>query len=191
MDLISAGEVYDALRKSVRTQKAVFFDRDGTLCRDADYLSRMEDLEIFPSVEGLVPLKDAGFWLIGVTNQSGIARGLVQEDFVQKVDRIFVSRYGFDDFYYCPHHPGDHCNCRKPEPGMLIRARNGHAIDLRKSFVVGDKDEDMILARTVGARGVLVRTGKVQSSAHADAVAGGLDDAVKIILSMDRERTDA
>jgi histidinol phosphatase-like enzyme len=74
---------------------------------------------------------------------------------------------------------------------MLIRARNGHAIDLRKSFVVGDKDEDMILARTVGARGVLVRTGKVQSSAHADAVAGGLDDAVKIILSMDRERTDA
>ena len=183
MDLITSAEVFSALSKSVRTRRAVFIDRDGTLCRDADYLRRMEDLEIFPSVDRLQLLKDEGFSLIGVTNQSGIARGLVQEGFAQEVNRIFISRHGFDAFYCCPHHPEEHCSCRKPEPGMLIRARNEHAIDLRQSFVVGDKDEDMILARTVGAKGILVRTGKVLSSVHADAVAEDLGDAVKIILA--------
>jgi heptosyltransferase-2 len=109
----------------------------------------------------------------------------VQEEFAGKINRIFTDRYGFTDFYYCPHHPDDHCSCRKPEPGMLLRARNAHGIDLKRSVVVGDKDDDMILARVVGAKGVLVRTGKAQSSQYADAVVDGLDDAVRMILSMD------
>jgi heptosyltransferase-2 len=185
MERITSQEVLDAVKKLVSTKRAVFFDRDGTLCRDAHYLSSIEDFEVFPSIAGLTRLREKGFSLIGITNQSGIARGLVQEEFAGKINRIFTDRYGFTDFYYCPHHPDDHCSCRKPEPGMLLRARNAHGIDLKRSVVVGDKDDDMILARVVGAKGVLVRTGKAQSSQYADAVVDGLDDAVRMILSMD------
>lgn len=191
MDRITAEEVFAAVKRSVRTKKAVFFDRDGTLCRDAHYLSRMEDLELFPSISSLQKLKDDGFALIGITNQSGVARGLVQKEFTQNVNRIFMEQHGFDDFYYCPHHPDEHCHCRKPELGMLIRARNEHFIDLRRSFVVGDKEEDMILARAAGAQGVLVTTGKDQTSARADAVADGLESAVRIILSREQKKDHA
>ena len=191
MERITADEVFDAMKKLVSTRRAVFFDRDGTLCRDAHYLNSMEDLEIFPSVSSLKGLRDKGFSLIGVSNQSGIARGMVQEEFAKKVNQIFVDQCGFEDFYYCPHHPDDHCQCRKPEPGMLKRARREHHIDLRRSYLVGDKEHDMILAKAVGARGILVTTGKAQASSYSDAVAGGLDDVVKIISSMEEKEVNA
>lgn len=190
MDRISSEEVYSAVKKLISRKRAVFFDRDGTLCRDAHYLSRIEDLEIFPEISALLKLKDRGFSLIGVSNQSGIARGIVPENVTKQVNRIFMDHYGFDAFYYCPHHPDDHCSCRKPEPGMLITGRNEHGIDLRRSFVVGDKDVDMRLARAVGAVGILVKTGKAETSPYADAVVEGLGDAVRTILSMD-EQSDA
>jgi heptosyltransferase-2 len=186
MDLVTSDEVYSAVKKLAYTKGAVFFDRDGTLCRDAHYLSRMEDLEIFPEIANLSKLKDHGFSLIGVSNQSGIARGLVQENVTKQVNQIFMDQYGFDAFYYCPHHPDDHCLCRKPQPGMLIKARNEHGIDLKRSFIVGDKDVDMLLARAVGAKAILVKTGKTGSSPYADAVVDGLGDAVQTILSMVR-----
>lgn len=185
MDLISSEEVYSAVKKLTFRKRAVFFDRDGTLCQDAHYLSRMEDLEIFSEISTLSKLKDCGFSLIGVSNQSGIARGVVPENITEQVNRIFTDQYAFDAFYYCPHHPDEHCACRKPEPGMLIRARNDHGIDLKRSYVVGDKDVDMLLAKAVGARAILVKTGKAEASIHADAVVEGLGDAVRTILSMD------
>jgi len=191
MEIITSQEVFDAVKKLVRTKRAVFFDRDGTLCKDAHYLSRMEDFEIFPSLSGLKRLRENGFSLIGISNQSGIARGLVREEFAKKVNQTFRDQYGFEDFYYCPHHPDDSCSCRKPEPGMLIRARNEHGIDLKRSVVVGDKDDDMILAKVVGAQGVLVRTGKAQASPYADAAVDGLDDAVRVILSMGEKADNA
>ncbi|NJD55330.1 MAG: lipopolysaccharide heptosyltransferase II [Nitrospirae bacterium] len=191
MERFNSPEVFGAVKKLVSTKRAVFFDRDGTLCKDAHYLARMEDFEIFPSIAGLERLREKGFSLIGITNQSGIARGLVQEEFARKINQIFKDQYGFEDFYYCPHHPDDHCSCRKPEPGMLLRARNEHGIDLKRSVVVGDKHDDMVLARVAGAKGVLVRTGKAQSSQYADAVVDGLDDAVRVILSMDEKGDDA
>jgi len=191
MESITAEEVFDAVKKLVSRRRAVFFDRDGTLCRDAHYLNSMEELAIFPSVSSLKGLRDKGFSLIGVSNQSGIARGMVQEEFAKKVNRMFVDQYGFEDFYYCPHHPDDHCLCRKPEPGMLIRARSEHHIDLRRSYLVGDKEDDMILAKAVGARGILVTTGKAQASSYADAIAEGLDDVVRIISSMEEKEGNA
>ncbi|MDP2156980.1 MAG: lipopolysaccharide heptosyltransferase II [Nitrospirota bacterium] len=184
MDLITSEEVYSSVKKLVFRKRAVFFDRDGTLCRDAHYLSRMEDFEIFPEISALAELKNHAFSLIGVSNQSGIARGIVPEYITKQVNQIFMDQYGLDAFYYCPHLPDDHCSCRKPEPGMLIRARNDHGIDLKRSFVVGDKEDDMILARAVGAKAILVKTGKAETSPHADAVVNGLDEAVKTILSM-------
>lgn len=179
---ITSDDVYLAIKGLLPGEPAVFFDRDGTLCEDVDYLSRREDFRLLPGVEDLVRLKDGGYRLIGVTNQSGIARGLVEESFVREINDVFVTRFGFDDFFFCPHHPDEHCGCRKPEPQMLCEARYEHGVDLRKSFVVGDKDSDMILAKSVGARAVLVRTGRQSDSPHADFVASGLKEAVDFIL---------
>ncbi len=183
MDLITPDEVFESVESLMGRHKAIFFDRDGTLCRDTHYLRRMEDLEIFGKIKVLRRLSEKGFLLIGVSNQSGVARGLVDEEFVKKVNRFFVDSYGFDDFYYCPHHPDDHCSCRKPEPGLLYQARTEHKIDLKASYVVGDKEADLLLARSVGARGVLVKTGKEVSSAYADAVAEDLEEATDFILA--------
>ena len=162
---------------------AVFFDRDGTLCQDTGYINNMNDFHVFPEIDNLTFLKEKGFKLIGISNQSGIARGLVDPNFVQQVSSMFVNQYSFDDFFCCPHHPDEHCACRKPEPEMLLRARSRHRIDLKKSFVVGDKESDMLLAKSVGAKGILVQTGKLQESHHADFTAANLTVAVNWILN--------
>ncbi len=179
---ITPEEVFDALSQIIPAKRAVFFDRDGILCHDADYLNRMEDLKVFPDVKTLTKLKDKGFLLIGVSNQSGIARGIVAREFAERVNGIFLERYGFDAFYYCPHHPDDNCACRKPSPGMALRARSDFNIDLRSSIVVGDKGTDMELARNIGAEAILVRTGKDSSSDYADRVFNNLSEVVGYIL---------
>jgi heptosyltransferase-2 len=184
MNDITADEVFNAVREMVGRNKrrAVFLDRDGTLCKDMNYLSRIEDLEIFSAVSNLKRLKENGYRLFGVTNQSGIARDIVTEDFVKRVNTIFMEQYGFDGFYYCPHHPDEHCSCRKPEPGLLFDARADHGVDLKRSVIVGDKDLDMKMAKSVGAVGILVRTGKESYSKHADFIAKNIEEAVNIIL---------
>ena len=182
MDAITADEVFDAIERSIPKNKAVFFDRDGTLCKDAEYLNSFDNLEIFKEVSELIHLKDKGYKLIGVSNQSGIARGIVDEKFTREVNNIFIEQYGFDDFYYCPHRPDEHCPCRKPEPEMILKARAEHSIDLKQSYVIGDKELDMLLAKSAGAKGILVLTGQGAESANADYVAKDLNEAVKWIL---------
>jgi len=187
MYAISSDDVYLGIKKVLPNKPAVFFDRDGTLCKDNGYLSRYEDLKIFPEVDTVPILKERGFKLIGVSNQSGIARGLIRENFVREVNTIFIERYGFDDFYYCPHHPAEHCPCRKPEPGMVLSARAKHGINLKKSFVVGDKESDMLLAKAIGAKGIFVKTGQDKESLSADYEAGNLREAVDFIIRDYRE----
>ncbi|NTU42835.1 MAG: lipopolysaccharide heptosyltransferase II [Nitrospirales bacterium] len=179
---ILSEDVYFGIKELLPRNKAVFFDRDGTLCRDAHYLNSWDNFEVFPWMSHLSRLKNNGYHLIGVSNQSGISRGLVDEAFVGEVNNLFMEKYGFDDFFYCPHHPDDFCGCRKPEPGMLSLARARHRIDLRGSWVVGDKDDDMLLAKRVGAKAVLVQTGKQQTSPYADFVAPDLKAVVDLIL---------
>lgn len=183
MYAVTSDEVYYGIKKILPHIPAVFFDRDGTLCQDTGYINNMNDLHIFREIDALQPLRAEGFKLIGVSNQSGIARGMIEETFVQEVNKFFMDRYGFDDFLYCQHHPDEHCPCRKPEPGMLLKARTRHRIDFKKSYVIGDKDSDMLLARAVGARGILVQTGKQQDSQYADFTAANLAEAVKWILN--------
>lgn len=184
---ISSDEVFLEVKRMLPSKRAVFFDRDGTLCEDVNYLSRWEDFKLLPGMEELARLKTEGFQVLGASNQSGIARGLIKEDFVKDVNKVFIEKFGFDDFYYCPHHPDDYCSCRKPEPGMLHCARSERGIDLRKSYMVGDKDLDMILARAVGARAVFVRSGKEKESVHADVAVDGLSAAVEYILNDERK----
>jgi heptosyltransferase-2 len=182
MYAITSDDVYLGIKKILPSKPAVFFDRDGTLCRDAGYLNKYDDLQIFVDISSTRFLKEKGLKLIGISNQSGISRGLIEEDFVKEVNKIFVEQYGFDDFYYCPHHPEEHCPCRKPEPGMLLRARADHRIDLKRSFVIGDKETDMLLARAVGAKGILVKTGQDRESPNADFIAKDLKEAVDFII---------
>ena len=156
MKSIEVEDVWNALSELIPSKRAVFFDRDGTLCKDANYLSRWEDFEVYPDIDALKELKNLGFLLIGVSNQSGIARGIVKEDFVQEVNKFFIDKYGFDDFFYCSHHPDDGCFCRKPNPAMAIISRYKYNIDFKKSYVVGDKPTDMQLAQMIGAKGILI-----------------------------------
>ncbi|HAM52582.1 MAG TPA: lipopolysaccharide heptosyltransferase II [Nitrospiraceae bacterium] len=178
---VTADDVYIGVKKLLPDKKAVFFDRDGTLCNDADYLGNWNDFKILPGVEGLGVLKNKGYSLFGVTNQSGIARGVVDEAFVKEVNQVFIDKYGFDGFYYCPHHPDEHCLCRKPEPGMVLEARHRQGIDLKRSYIIGDKEVDMALARAVGAKGILVRTGQERESRYADFVVDALNDAIRLV----------
>ncbi|GAB4389847.1 MAG: lipopolysaccharide heptosyltransferase II [Thermodesulfovibrionales bacterium] len=182
MENIAVDDVMGALSGLLPGRRAVFFDRDGTLNEDTGYLNKWDDFKELPYIEDLKLLKDKGFMLVGITNQSGVARGIIEEGFVGEVNQRFMERHGFDAFYHCPHHPDEHCPCRKPSPGMFLEARHDHRIDLKGSYMVGDRESDMAAARAVGARGVFVRTGHDTDAPDADFVVGDLREAVRIIL---------
>jgi D-glycero-D-manno-heptose 1,7-bisphosphate phosphatase len=153
-------------------RRAVFLDRDGTIIEEAGYPDSLDRLVFFPfSVDAVRTLNAGGFAVVVVTNQSGIARGIVPEPFVGEAHRYIADRMQsggarIDAFYYCRHHPDaidpslrGPCDCRKPQPGLLHRAAADLALDLSRSFVVGDRWKDLGAGHAVGARGVLVRTG--------------------------------
>jgi D-glycero-D-manno-heptose 1,7-bisphosphate phosphatase len=141
-------------------------------------------------------LNEAGLPVIVVTNQSGVGRGYFPESLVRDVHEIMTqqltdARARLDAIYYCPHENADTCECRKPKPGMLERAAREHALDLKRSFVVGDRFGDIELARNAGAHSILVRTGfgEGELAWHApswpiqpDHVAQTLSEAVDWIL---------
>ena len=151
---------------------AVFLDRDGTLLDEAGYLDRLERLVFYPySVDAVRLLNRAGFAVVIVTNQAGVARGIFPETFVAAAhgyvtDRLERGGARVDGFYYCPHHPDASiaeykraCDCRKPRPGLLKQAAVDLNLDLPRSFVIGDRWHDLEAGQAVGIRGVLVRTG--------------------------------
>lgn len=151
----------------------VFVDRDGTLCEEMDYLSDPDQVALLAgAARGVAMLNRAGVAVVVVTNQSGVARGLFGEDAVRAVNaRLLELLAGqgarVDAVYYCPHHPEagrepyrKACGCRKPEPGMALRAAADLGLDLSACYTVGDKAGDVELARRAGCRaGVLVLTG--------------------------------
>src|SRR6516164_4039980 len=168
---------------------AVFLDRDGTIMKDTDYCSHPQDVRIFPGViEALRRVKSRGFKLIIITNQSGIGRGLFTLDQYRAVETEVLRQLGddlIDGTYYCPDAPGQHSNCRKPAPGMVVKAVRDHQIDLSHSFLIGDKEIDVECAHNAGVRAIRVRTG-IQSDvtgSNADLVAADLPAAVQIILN--------
>jgi len=146
---------------------AAFLDRDGVLNIDRGYVYRPEDLEwVTGAPEAVRLLNEAGYRVFVITNQSGVARGFYDEAAVNRFHdhmRGGVEAAGahIDAFYYCPHHPDGvvkklavRCRCRKPAPGMLEQAAAEWPIDLERSFLIGDKDDDMTAAASFGIRGV-------------------------------------
>jgi len=149
---------------------AAFLDRDGVLNVDKGYVHRREDFTwIEGAKEAVKYLNDSGYLVIVITNQAGVARGYYTEQDVNNLHFWMneeLARIGahIDDFYYCPHHPeaGNSCytlkcDCRKPAPGMLLRALNKWYIDKEKSFLVGDTENDLIAAKSVGIKGILFK----------------------------------
>ena len=158
--------------KNDHARRAVFLDRDGTINIEKNYLHKIEDFEFIPGApEAIKKLKDAGFLVIVVSNQSGIARGYFDEQAVMLLHQhiqTLLKSYGtvIDAFYFCPHHPeeglGDYkvdCDCRKGNPGMLLQAAKEYDIDLQNSFMVGDKLADIEAGKRAGCKSILVLTG--------------------------------
>jgi D-glycero-D-manno-heptose 1,7-bisphosphate phosphatase len=153
-------------------QRAVFLDRDGTINIERDYLFRCGDFAFIAGVPAAIKqLNTAGFLVIVVTNQSGVARGYYSEADVDNLHNYIQQQLSLigahvDAFYYCPHHPDKGigayrkvCSCRKGEPGMLLTAAAEHSIDLASSFIVGDKLADVQAGLAAGCKPVLVLTG--------------------------------
>lgn len=149
------------------TNRAVFLDRDGTLNVDKGYVHRIEDWEWIPgAIDAIAALKKAGFLVIVITNQAGIARGYYDEvDMTNLHTRINekLKKHGamIDRFYHCPHHPkfSAACKCRKPMPGLIYEASQDFDVDLDHSWLVGDKASDIQAGVTAGVKSILVLTG--------------------------------
>lgn len=147
------------------TNRTVFLDRDGVINAEVGYISRPDELQILPGVlEAISDLTQAGWKIIVFTNQSGVGRGLITESELQAVhDRLLdlVAAAGgqLTAVYACPHAPDDGCDCRKPKPGLLLRAAREHNIDLATSYAVGDSPRDISAAHAAGCKTVLVLTG--------------------------------
>jgi len=187
MTEITTDDVFNTVKEVLPQKKAVFLDRDGTIIEDRGYLNNFNDLVIFPEAkENLQRLKGAGFKLICITNQSGIARGIVEEDFVRMVNTYLQKTLDIDEFYYCPHHPDEGCPCRKPEPMLLLKARLKHAINLKTSYMIGDKESDVLLAKKVGVTGVLLSPTSPPLNTSASYVAKNLKEAVNWILRREK-----
>lgn len=176
---------------------AVFLDRDGTVSEEVGYLNHISRFRMLSGVPAAIrKLNDAGLPVVVVTNQSGVGRGYFPESVVHEVhERMLSELHTFgarlDGVYYCPHVGADECGCRKPKAGMLQRAASELRLDLKKSFVVGDRGGDVAMAHRAGCKSVLVRTGfgEGELAWHAakwphqpDFVAKDLTEAVQWIL---------
>jgi D-glycero-D-manno-heptose 1,7-bisphosphate phosphatase len=185
---------------------AVFLDRDGTMVRDVNYMRSPGQLRLLPRAGAAIRrLNENGFAVVITTNQSGVARGLLTEADLAEIHSLLerrLARYGahIDGIYYCPHHPDvgapkyrRRCRCRKPAPGMLLRAARDLNLALERSFAVGDTRRDIEAGRRAGCRTVLVGAGRTRTGtgtsepeSGADHVAADLFDAASWILAQHR-----
>ena len=178
--------------------KAVFIDRDGTINIDGPYLDDPDKFEMYPGVgEGVKKLKEDGFKIIVMTNQSGIARGYFTEEILSNIhERMEIEFNAFgvelDGIYYCPHHPDDDCDCRKPKTGLFEKAIEEHDIDVNQSYMVGDKILDVEAGQKIGVKTILVPeaharddflSAKNEWKCHPDHVGDDFVDAVEWIMN--------
>ena len=171
-------------------KRAAFLDRDGVINRDRGYVHRWEDFEFLPGVlDAASRLASGGWTLVVVTNQSGIARGYYTEEAYLALTRSMTDAFARQGaplaaVYHCPHHPEGHiaalaidCDCRKPAPGLLLRARDELGLSLSDSVMVGDKPSDVLAARAAGVgRAFLIRSQTADAPATSDDADGAFDD---------------
>ena len=183
--------------------EAVFLDRDGTITEDVHYCRRPEDVRLLPGAANAIALLNkAGMPVVVVTNQSGISRGYFDWETLraihEELNRALARQHArVDAIYVCPHHPDDGCVCRKPRPGLLLRAAAELGLELSGSYVVGDQTTDMLAGRACGCTTVLVDTGPSRSENRSaeemtpDFHAGDLYAAAEWIVNHARSRSVA
>jgi D-glycero-D-manno-heptose 1,7-bisphosphate phosphatase len=186
-------------------RRAVFIDRDGTISEEVGYVNHVSRYRVFPfAAEAVRALRAAGRLAVLVTNQAGVARGYFAEEMIGAVHGVLAAELEkgdarLDAVYYCPHHPsvGEppyrlDCDCRKPRPGLIRRAAADLDVDLARSWMVGDRYSDVVLARNAGVRSAFVLTGygrgELEYQSHSwehrpDLVAENLLEAVLKIVS--------
>jgi D-glycero-D-manno-heptose 1,7-bisphosphate phosphatase len=174
------------------SRAAVFLDRDGTVIEDLDYPREPERVRLLDgAAAGLRALRDAGFALIVISNQSGIGRGIIDPTEAKAVHERFMAELGaeqieLDAACYCPHAPWEQCDCRKPEPAMLLQAAERLGIALADSFMVGDKLSDAQAGRRAGCRTIVLgESGAIAGDGAVDETAPDWTAVVAIILSED------
>lgn len=190
-------------KKSKMKKRAVFLDRDGTINKDPGYINKADNLRILPGVyRALKKLKKSDFYMIITSNQSGIARGLIKMEELERVNEELIKRLRkknivVDKIYFCPHlasgiiHPWNRkCSCRKPAAGMLEKAARDFNLDLKKSFVVGDKLTDILAGKKCNCKTILVLTGdgkkekrNITGKTKPDFIARNLNEAVNWIIN--------
>lgn len=180
-----------------KKQIAVFIDRDGTINQDRNYLDNAQDFEFIPgAADAIKKLNECGLKVVVITNQSGIARGILTEETLSDIhDRMvhLLATEGayLDGIYYCPHHPDDGCDCRKPATGMVRNAIHDLDVDIAHSYIIGDKRADVHLGHNLGLTSILVLTGYGREEneffenekAKPDFVADNLRHAAEWIIS--------
>ncbi|QGY40733.1 D-glycero-beta-D-manno-heptose 1,7-bisphosphate 7-phosphatase [Pseudodesulfovibrio cashew] len=179
-------------------KRYILLDRDGTIIADKHYLHDPDGVELLPgAVEGLRRMRDLGFGLAVLTNQSGVGRGYYDDASVHACNdrmRELLAEEGvrIDGVYYCPHSPEEACECRKPAPGLMEIAALELGFDPAESYMIGDKTADMGVGRSVGATTIMVLTGKGADHARRcpemiDHVAEDLTTAASIIEGLERK----
>lgn len=180
--------------------KAIFIDKDGTLIEDVPYNVNPELVRFATgAIEGLKGLKDKGYLLIMISNQSGVARGYFSEDALEQLkvklqEMLSKSGVRFDDLLFCPHHPDGTvsrysvvCECRKPKPGMILQAAKKFNIDLRESWMIGDILHDVEAGNKAGCRTILIDNGNetewfLSPDRQPTAIAATFNEAASIII---------
>jgi len=171
----------------------VFLDRDGVLTEEKGYIVSKERLRVFPySSECIRQIHRKGYYAIVVTNQSGVARGLLTENKLREMNEYLIDETGVDDVFYCPHHPDGKielyrkcCRCRKPGIGMFETACQKYDIDLDRSYMVGDRASDIMAGENAGIKTVLLESGygtaRLEEDIKPDYVLYDLRDVIKIL----------
>lgn len=185
---------------SNRSRPAVFLDRDGTINEDTGFIDSPERLIIIDGAASAIKkLNSKGFHVVVITNQSGVGRGYFSKESADAVNKrleeiLKKQEAHLDGIYYCPHHPDDGCECRKPRTGLIKKASADLSIDFNKSYVVGDKVCDVELAQNIGCKGILVLTG--EGMKHREMlvnkpsyIADDLKDAVEWIIRDRRQES--
>lgn len=202
MDDIKPEKIIEEAKRILSANKVIFLDRDGTITEEKDFISKVEEIKFLPgSKEALKILQGLGYKLVIVSNQSGIARGIMAGEQVEKVNNFLLKELTkegikIEAIYYCPHHPDENCDCRKPRTGLIRKAVQDHHLKLKSTWMIGDKLSDVLLGKNIKGKSILVLTGygqgtkqKIESNADVydwlkpDYIAKDLLEAASFIKS--------
>ena len=173
------------------TIKTIFLDRDGVINEENNYVHKIEDFKFIRGVfETCKYLINLNYEIIIITNQSGIARGYYTLFEYQKLTKWMLNQFSKKnisilDVFFCPHGPKSKCSCRKPKPGMFIQAKKKYNIDMKKSWMIGDKEVDILASNSAGIENtILVRSGHLinESNSKSRYIINSIKESTKIIL---------